>query len=189
MLLGLDSSSVMAEPEQTIVTLFNQLAKYTQPDVHYREEKHIQLLDMDMIQTGVLQYRRPDTLIREQQTPDPQRFEIDANNLVIIKGNKKRKIPLDKAPALRAMAESFRATLSGDLPRLQKYFDLQFSGTPARWKLSLQPRDPGLLNYISLISIAGEGVQIKRYELYEREGDWSVMTLTPTGSDLNPPQN
>lgn len=176
---ALFANTVMADPESAITTVFEELAKHSQSDVHYRDEKHIQLLDQTMIETGILRYRKPDTLIREQHTPEQQRFEIIKNSLSIINDGSTRTIPLDKAPALRAMAESFRATLSGDLPRLRKYYDLKFSGTFDRWNLILRPRDSDVMNYISTISITGGKEKIKRYEIHETEGDWSMMTLTP----------
>jgi outer membrane lipoprotein-sorting protein len=178
-------NTVVADSEQTITKVFNQLTKHLPSDVHYLEKKHIQFLDQEINETGILRYRKPDILIREQHKPEKQRFEISTDKLVIIKKNEKRTIPLDKAPALRAISELFRATLSGDLPRLRKHYKLQFSGTHKQWKLTLYPHNSDLMNYISYVTISGKDYSIKRYELHEADGDWSEIVLKPIKESIN----
>jgi hypothetical protein len=67
---------------------------------------------------------------------------------------------------LRAVTKTYSAALTGDA---------------ARWRLTLRPLDPSLGAVVEHIEISGNQSQVRTVEIFQADGDRSVMTLTPLG--------
>ena len=79
--------------------------------------------------------------------------------------------------SLQALVESLRATLAGDLPTLQRYFDVAFEGNAREWTVVLVPRGAETLALIARIRIAGNGDRLRGIDIDEAGGDRSRMTI------------
>lgn len=144
----------------------------------YTEEKHYDMLDVPMVQQGLLQYRAPEMLVWSRGKNRQSRYEIRDDQMIASRnGEVVQRMALDSLPAVRAFVESFRATLAGDEVRLRRYYTLEFSGHPDRWQLQLTPRDREMKRFIDSIRIEGAHNQLKVIEIYETNGDWSHMEL------------
>lgn len=162
-----------------IKTVFEKIAAQALNDVQYLEKKYSGFLDDSIILSGVLRYRPPDTIIREQKTPEAMRIEIKANMVNILHNGENKQVKLDGAPALQVFVDSLRAILSGDLDSLKTHYKLKFSGDVLSWKMVLRPRDNNLGGYIDNIKFAGKLGLIKKIEVHEDDENWSEMSLEP----------
>ncbi len=162
-----------------LVQVFDALAVAPPSDQRYVEEKNFSFLDDPMEQSGVLRYRPPDTVIKEEQIPDQQRFEIRGDTVLLESGADKKHFQLDRLPLLRAFIAALRATLAGDLATLETYYKVAFSGSPRQWQLRLEPRAAELVAYLDFIQIRGRDDAIEQVEIHETNGDWSIMHLSP----------
>jgi hypothetical protein len=151
----------------------------------YTEEKHYEMMDLPMIQQGVLRYESPEKLAWERGDNGQGRYEIHENQLITRRHDKVEIISLESMPALRAFIESFRATLAGNEQRLRQYYVVTFSGMVESWKLQLQPRDRTMRRFIDQIIIQGEKDQLRMIEIYEMNGDWSRMKLEPVRQEYH----
>jgi len=61
---------------------------------------------------------------------------------------------------------------------LERYYRLEFQGTPADWSLRLTPRDPRATAYVTAIVLRGRDGSISSMETLEPDGDRSLMTIT-----------
>ena len=173
--------------EAELLSIFQLLKAQQRSKVNYSEEKHLNVLDAPLVQTGVLEYIPPNTLIREQQKPRFQRFEVIDDYLIIQRKNKKQQMELGRYPVLRAFIESIRKVMAGDLDGLRKYYETHFSGTAEKWTLNLTPRDKELRRFVSKIQFHGERGVLSRIAVYEVNGDKSIMSLTSAklNTDVN----
>lgn len=156
--------------------LLAALARSASPAVNFVEVRHFTYLDMPLQSRGQLEFRSPDYLRRTVN--DGGTFEIYADRLSMTEKNgARREISLDALPGLRVFSESFRATLTGDVVRLHRYFHAELIGEQSQWELRLTPHDANLSAAIEHVSLFGSGGQIGRIETYERNGDYTVTRL------------
>jgi hypothetical protein len=146
----------------------------------YTEEKHYEMLDVPMVQHGLLEYQAPEMLAWSRGKDSESRYEIREDQMIDIRNGKVvRRMALDGLPAVRAFVESFRATLAGDETRLRQYYALEFTGGEDHWQIKLSPRDRDMKRFIDHIQLEGEHNHLKVVEIHETDGDWSHMELEP----------
>ena len=74
------------------------------------------MLNRPLRATGRLLYRRPAHLEKITLEPQPESLVVDGNRLTLTEASEApRVIDLDGEPAIRAMVDAIRGTLSGDL--------------------------------------------------------------------------
>ncbi|WP_456445629.1 LolA-related protein [Thiolapillus sp.] len=157
--------------------LMDRLASAGGTEVSFVEEKHLDMLDVPLIQKGRLRFIPPDRFERVLEGPGGGRFVIDGQRVLQQQGDTRRELDLEQLPAVQAFAASFGATLRGDLEMLQKYYEINFDDTADTWVLELLPKDPQLQRFVTRIVLRGQGGLVKRMEVYEVNGDWSDMRL------------
>ncbi len=162
-----------------IKTVFEKIAAQALNDVQYIEKKYSGFLDDSMILSGVLRYRPPDTVIREQKTPEVLCIKIKGNIVSILRNGETKLVKLDGAPALQVFVDSLRAILSGDFDSLNIHYSIEFSGDVSSWKMVLRPRDNNLGGYIDNIKFEGKLGLIRKIEIHEDDENWSEMSLEP----------
>ncbi len=157
--------------------VMQSLSAIKQAEVDYQEEKHLNMLDVPLLQTGHLSYLAPDSFTRTLDAPVTGRFAIQGDKVTLEQRGESKQQNLQRLPLVKAFVASFGATLAGDLPRLQQYYELTFSGDTASWALVLIPRDKQLAEYVDEIRLWGREGKIDRMEIQESNGDWSRMIL------------
>ena len=157
--------------------VMHALSKVERSEVNYHEEKHIDLLDFPLEQTGHLIYIAPDQFSRSLDSPGGERFLVHGDQVTLEKKNRKKTRDLNSLPMVKAFIASFGATLAGDLPRLQQYYKVSFSGGKSNWQLRLQPKDSKLSSYVTEIILSGNFDKISSVETYKTNGDWERMIL------------
>jgi len=164
--------------DDTLVkSVFEKIADAALNEMRYVEKKYSAFLDDSITLTGVLHYRPPDTVIREQKTPERMRIEIKGNVVNIERNEDNRTVKLNGAPALQVFVDSLRAILAGDLESIKAHYNIEFSGKVSAWKMLLRPRDNNLGGYIDNIKFEGKQGFINKIEVHEDDENWSEMTL------------
>jgi hypothetical protein len=170
--------TVMADDALTQV--MRALAAVPAVEAAFREEKNLAVLDAPLVATGVLYYRAPAYLRKRTLEPQPEDVAADGDWLTIEMPNGgRRDFNLSGHPQLRPFVEAIRAAQAGDRAALERYYRLEFQGTPAAWSLRLTPRDPLAETYVTAIVLRGRGAWIDSVETLEPDGDRSLMTVTP----------
>ena len=162
-----------------VAQLFEQLAKQKPGRTAYVERKYLSLLDKPVESRGELTFVPPDRLEKRTVSPRPERVVVDRERITLERAGKTYTMGLHDNPAVAVLVESIRATLAGDLNALTRTYSAAVSGDEARWKLTLRPLDPAISTLVERVEIGGGGGMVKTVEIFQVDGDRSVMTLQP----------
>jgi hypothetical protein len=102
---------------------------------------------------------------------------LDGDELTVERKGHTHVLELAAYPSLVPFIESLRATLAGDLPALERAFNVEFAGNLERWTLTLSPRDSKVSSTVSRVRIDGSRDVLSKVEILEANGDRSLMTL------------
>ncbi|CAD5372048.1 Outer-membrane lipoprotein carrier protein [Rubrivivax sp. A210] len=155
------------------------LARRKSGEARFTEERTVGGLDGPLLSSGTLSFTAPSRFARHTLQPREESMVVDGNSLVLKRGGRSRQMALDAIPELGALVEALRGTLSGDAATLARHFQVQVEGAPARWTLTLKPRDARLATQLREIKITGLASDVRSVELWMSGGDRSVMAIEP----------
>lgn len=158
-------------------SLMAALSRITSGEVRFTEEKFSSLLNTPLRSQGTFTFTAPDRLEKHSLSPRDERYLVDGDTLVIEGNNRRRSLSLERHPGLWAFVESFRATLSGDLQTLRRFYEVRLEGSKQDWALLLLPIENQMAEFVSAITITGAYDRIAGIEIKEMNGDRSVMTI------------
>ena len=164
-----------------VTELFETLAKQKPSRATFVERKYLSLLDKPVESRGELSFTPPGRLEKRTTSPSPERVLVDGDRITLERGGKRYTMGLHDQPGVAVLVESIRATLAGDLNGLTRTYSASVSGDAAHWKLALRPLDPAVSSLVERIDIAGESGRVATVEIFQTDGDRSVMTLTEAG--------
>ena len=168
------------QADLTADTLMARLASAGERRGTFREEKLLGALAEPLVSWGRLSYRRPAYLAKTTTGPAPEQLVVDGDRLVLTLGqDPPRVVDLDSAPELRALVDSVRGTLAGDLPALRRSFSVAVSGQPAAWRMVLTPADPRVGKVVSKVVVEGAGPDPLRIATTQPNGDTDQLDITP----------
>jgi hypothetical protein len=159
--------------------LFEMLAKHQPGRVKFEERKHLALLDRPLESSGELVFIPPHTLEKRTVSPRPERVLVDRERITLERAGRTRSMGLRENPAVAVLVESLRGTLAGDLASVTRTYSAGLEGDEAGWRLALRPLDPSLATLVERIEIAGAHAQVRSIEIFQADGDRSVMRLAP----------
>lgn len=168
-----------AAAEWNLTRLFEMLAKERPGRVEFAERKHLALLDRPVESSGELAFIPPHTMEKRTLSPRPERVVIDRERLTIERAGKTYSMGLRENPAVAVLVEGIRGTLAGDLASLTRSYSAALEGDAASWRLKLTPLDPSLATLVERVEIAGSHAQVRSVEIFQADGDRSVMSLAP----------
>jgi hypothetical protein len=160
--------------------LMNSLSQQRSGHAQFVETKYLSTLKTPLTVEGLLHYQYPDYMEKEVRKPGTERYVISRDSLEVWRGGKlAHLVALSDYPVMQGFMASFLATMGGDLSALNQHFDVKFSGPRERWAMQLLPHDKDLRDHVQQIDIRGAGSVIQTFEVRQRNGDRSVMRLTP----------
>ena len=161
--------------------LMQKLAQVTESDASFTEDKILAMLTIPLHSTGRLRYRRPSHLEKITQEPQPESLVVDGNRLTLTEANQApRVIELDSEPAIRALVDAIRGTLSGDLAALRRSYNVVVAGNESDWRLTLTPTNPRVARLVTRTMIAGAGTALHLVQTVQANGDEMRMTISPS---------
>ncbi len=160
-----------------IEQLMQSLAQTRVGHAHFIEKKFIALLDKPVESSGELFYNAPDRLEKRTLKPKPESMLLDQGALLIERGRQKYRLPLQDYPELAVFIESIRGTLAGDRTALERNYQLTLGGNIDQWTLRLVPLDEKMRAVVQSIRIAGVRDAIRRIEIFQTDGDRSLMLI------------
>jgi len=164
----------------TLQQLFETLAKQRPGSAAFQERKYLALLDRPVDSSGTLAFTPPARLEKRTLQPRPETVIADGENLVLERGGRRQALSLADNPAIGVLIESIRATLAGDIASIQRSYATELAGNADGWRITLRPLDAAVTPLVSRIEIAGVGGEVRQVEVFQADGDRSVMTITKT---------
>ena len=175
--LGLATAAAGAA-DWSITALFDSLAKERPARAAFHERKFLAPLDKPLDSSGELVFTPPDRLEKRPLLPKPERVVVDRELVTLERAGKRHSLSLRDNPAIAVLVEGLRGTLAGDLSALTRTFSVALDGGPARWRIILRPLDPASATLVDRIEIAGGEAQVRSVEIFQSDGDRSLMTLS-----------
>jgi hypothetical protein len=167
-------------PAAPIDELMQKLAQVAESDASFAEDKILAMLTIPLHSTGQLRYRRPAHLEKITHEPQLESLVVDGNRLTLTEANQApRVIELDSEPAIRALVDAIRGTLSGDLAALRRSYNVVMAGSVSDWRLTLTPTDPRVARLVTRTTIAGAGTALRLVQTVQANGDEMRMTISP----------
>ncbi|MFZ4791497.1 MAG: LolA family protein [Candidatus Competibacteraceae bacterium] len=167
-----------ATADEALTEVMRMLAAVKSLQAEFREEKTLAMLQQPLVTTGRLYYQAPAYLRKQTVQPQPEDYVADGEWLTLdTPDGGRRDFNLNGYPQLRPFVEAIRATQAGDRATLERYYRLEFQGTPAHWTLRLTPLDPTAAGYVAAIVMRGQNDRILSVETLESDGDRSLMTI------------
>jgi hypothetical protein len=159
--------------------LMQAFAQVKSDNPHFVQRQYLHALTKPLVSSGVLVYKAPDYLEQRTELPSPQRAIIRGDLLTLYSPawHGPRHLSLRNTPGIWAVVESLRATLSGHLPILQRYFIVQMQGSARGWRLEFKPKVRSLQTQLGSILISGSDARIDRIEIHYTQGNYSIMRL------------
>ncbi len=168
--------------EWDIDLLMRGLAQRRSDHARFVEKKFIAILDKPVESSGELFYTAPERLEKRTLKPRPESMIVEAGVLTIERGRQKHHLQLQDYPELSAFIDSIRGTLAGDRKALERNYRLSLDGTPERWTLELRPINEKMQAVIKYIRIAGARDTLRSIELFQADGDRSLMLIEKAAS-------
>lgn len=184
--LALDSGSgAAAQQAWGLPQLMAALAQVKSASGKFTERKTMRMLTQPLTASGRLVYVAPSHIEKVTVSPIPERLVMDGDRVTIAGGpnNETHSFSVADFPQIGGLVEGIRATLSGDLPTLERIYTTRLSGTPAAWDLQLVPRDSDFAHVVKWIEFRGDGNRIRTIDTEGGDGDRSEMTIVEDGRD------
>jgi outer membrane lipoprotein-sorting protein len=159
--------------------LMQSLAQVRSSNARFVERKFLRILSDPLESRGTLSYTAPSHLERLTLTPKAESLILDGDRLTLEDKtrNQRRTLSLQEFPIVWAFVESIRSTLSGDLQKLRRFYDVKLEGDRHDWRLILTPHDSKVRNIVREIRISGREHALRVIEVFETGGDRSEMTI------------
>jgi outer membrane lipoprotein-sorting protein len=176
-LLAVSASASAADWD--VAQLFDAFARHGAAHGAFTEKKFLALLERPVESSGELVFTPPDRLEKRTLKPRPESVVAERDVVTLERGGKRLALRLAENPQVAVLVESIRATLAGDLATLTRTYSAALDGGPTRWRLVLRPLDPALATLVQRIEIGGGGAEVRAVEIFQADGDRSVMTIAP----------
>jgi hypothetical protein len=148
--------------------------------VEFIEQHFLKVLNHPIESSGELRYDAPDRLEKRTLHPHAETLLLTGGVLTVERAHSRRVMDLHAFPQVLPFVESIRATLAGDRSALERLFHLEFTGSVARWTLTLVPLESKVKQSVSQVRIEGARDQLLKVEIRQPDGDRSLMTLRPS---------
>jgi outer membrane lipoprotein carrier protein LolA len=169
-----------APPFSDLNEVMGLLAMRQHDRVEFIEQQFLAVLNHPIESSGELRYDAPDRLEKRTLKPRAETLVLTGGVLTVERAHSRRVMDLHAYPQVQPFVESIRATLAGDRGALERLFHLEFTGSNARWTLTLVPLESKVKQSVSQVRIDGARDQLLKVEIRQPDGDRSLMTLRPS---------
>jgi hypothetical protein len=168
----------LAQTSWGLPELMNDMARVHSASARFTERETMQMLNAPLLVSGFLSYRAPGYLRKHTVSAAPEDFILDDGQITMSGADQQTRVFSEQNdPRIGGLVEGIRATLAGDLPALQRFYNLQLSGNATAWQLVLRPKDAGTARFVKWILLQGSQNRIKIIDTASGNGDHSEMSV------------
>ena len=164
-----------------VASLMELLARNQPGRATFTETRYLALLDRPLESSGELRFTPPHKLEKRTLAPAIESLVVDGDSLTVERAGRRQTLSLRDNPEIAVFIESIRGTLAGDRVALEQAYALALEGEAARWTLVLKPLAPTAASLVARVEVSGQNADIQRIEIFQADGDRSVMTIRRTG--------
>jgi hypothetical protein len=157
--------------------LMELLAQVASRQDRFTETKTLAMLTQPVVLKGTLAYVRPDRVEKHVTSPYTEDLVVQGDRLTLTSAKGTKHIAVESHPLIRSFIEAIRASLAGELAVLRRLYHIKFQGTRRQWELTLRPLETQAAEYLTSITLRGEGDRLTAVDIRETGGDRSVMEI------------
>jgi len=157
--------------------LMDLLAQVASRKDRFTETKTLAMLTQPVVLKGTLAYVRPDRVEKHVISPYTEDLVVQGDRLTLTSAKGTKQIAVESHPLIRSFIEAIRASLAGELSVLRRLYHIKFQGTRRQWELTLRPLEAQAAEYLTSITLRGEGDRLTAVDIRETGGDRSVMEI------------
>lgn len=157
--------------------LMELLGKVSSRQDRFTETKTLAILTQPVVLKGTLAYVRPDRVEKHVTSPYTEDLLVQGDRLTLSSSKGTKQIAVDSHPLIRSFVEAIRASLAGELAVLRRLYHIKFQGTRQQWELTLRPLEAQAAEYLTSITLRGEGDRLTTVDIRETGGDRSLMEI------------
>jgi hypothetical protein len=172
--------SVASRAASVAETVMAEMAALPSRSADFVEEKRLTSLTKPQVSSGRLIFVAglPARLEQDTLVPHPERLIIEGNTVTLIEGDgPSHTLSLDEAPGLRALADTLRAALAGDLATLRRIYSMEQQGTAQAWRLLMVPNDLALRRVLARVTLDGAAATLRQVDVQFANGDEQRITI------------
>jgi hypothetical protein len=151
-----------------LISLLKNIELQKSMKVNFVETSNAFFLSEPTISKGILEFKKPTTLIKNIHTPEQSLILIKDNILFI---NGEEKLDLNEQPILAMPINTIIWLLNGNFIQLTNNFYIQYINNNQKWKIELTPKVPEILAEIEKITIFGNKEFIDDINILKANGD------------------
>lgn len=152
---------------------------------HFRETKHLALLEAPLETEGVVVFSPPDRLARHTTKPGSSSVVVEGSRVLIRDETGEQRADLAADDVARQLVDNLAVLLRGDLEALRSRYSTRASFDGDTWSLELEPRSRLLARIVESIRVEGTGATLERMELRETNGDTTVTEFFDVETGLS----
>lgn len=179
MLTLLLASPLAVAATWTLPDLLHAVARNQHHAVRFVQTTHLSSLTHPLQTSGLLSYRKPDTMVMKQMHPTRATYRVVDGRLYVHDAQGRHSVSISHVPQVMAIVSSFEGLLSGNQALLLHDYTARLSGSVHAWRLLLVPRLRSLAQVVRTIEVRGHGGQLSEVKTMTPKGDFSVMRLSP----------
>ena len=143
MAMLLCSFSLGCLAQDTIENVMQRMKPETAVQIAYQETRYMDLFDKDWQGSGYLYAATPNTLLKQQLKPTIEMMAAEGSQLIYHKPTTStyHQMQLDESNPMMASLVAFKAMLTGNLPVLRQFYQLNFSTSESSWKLEMTAKE------------------------------------------------
>ena len=177
-----DSPETNPARQWGLESLMESLAERPSGQSRFTEKKYLSVLDTPIEQSGTLAFA-PGRLEKLTLHPGREHMIVDGSTLTIETGadRKLRRLQLHRYPVVWGFVEGLRASITGDLDTLQRFYEVELHGDHQDWELLMRPIRPDMSRVVRMLSVRGQDDRVVVIEVVQDNGDRSVMRIVESG--------
>lgn len=171
-----------------VTQLMQSLAQTRSATGHFTQRQTAPVLSAPLISSGTLIYKAPDYVRKTTTSPAPEVFTLDHGEVTLSGADAggTHVFALHQDPRIAGLIVGIRATLAGDLPALEQYYNVSLSGDAADWQLHLTPKDQSLARFIRAMTISGTQNRVAVIDTLTADGGETRMNISADAVDDAP---
>lgn len=162
----------------TLEILMQHFATTRGVRAEFEERKQMALLQEPVVSRGILYFVPPARMARLVREPLESNLIIDNDKLLFQDALGAEEMSLAERPEARELVSHFLVLFQGDLPALQKKYDVAFEAQAGQWKLLLRPRTFPAKSFIEFVQMVGNERALLEMTLLETDGDRTSTTFS-----------
>ncbi|MBN3726782.1 outer membrane lipoprotein carrier protein LolA [Burkholderia sp. Ac-20379] len=174
-----EPSPASPAPASLVSAVTQQLARAGTIRSHFTQTQTLAAMNRPLVSTGSMLIDRALGIVWRIETPYRATYAITDGGVREIDASGQAVPASGGGRGVAQVSQMMRGMLSGDLSALYSQFDVEASGTPARWRMTLRPNQPQVRQALGVLRMTG-GEFLNTLEIGYANGNRTTLEFNGT---------